>query len=149
VRNYPPTFELEGYKGMLTVETIRKVRMALAKGDSHREIAEKYRMSRNTVRKIATSGETEFKYSHREVTYPVLGPHIAQLKEILEKEAQLPVHKRISSKQLYERLQNAGYDGGYDAVRRYIKSLKEEQGTGLKNAYVPQQFGKGEAFQFD
>ena len=35
---------------MLIVETIKKVRMALAKGESQREVAKKYCMSRNTVR---------------------------------------------------------------------------------------------------
>jgi len=134
---------------MLIVETIRKVRMALAKGDSQRDVAQKFRMSRNTVRKIATSGETEFKYAKREASYPVLGPHIEQLKEILQKEAKLPPHKRQTSKKIYGSLQNEGYEGGYDAIRRYIRIWKAEQGTGLKNAYVPQQFGKGEAFQFD
>jgi transposase len=134
---------------MLIVETIRKVRLALAKGESQREVAKKYRMSRNTVRKIATGEETEFKYSQREVSYPVLGPHIEQLKEMLEKEAKLPPHKRQTGKKIYNSLQNEGYEGGYDAVRRYIRSWKEEQGAGLKNAYVPQQFGRGEAFQFD
>ena len=131
------------------METIRKVRMALAKGDSQREVAKKYRLSRNTVRKIATSGETEFKYAKREVSYPVLGPHIHHLKTILEEEAKLPPHKRQTGKKIYTVLQNEGYEGGYDAVRRYIGNWKKEQGTGLKNAYIPQQFGKGEAFQFD
>ena len=61
---------------MLVVETIGKIRMALAKGDSQRYVAQKFRMSRNTIRKIAKSGQTEFKYAKREVSYPVLGPHI-------------------------------------------------------------------------
>jgi len=134
---------------MLIVETIRKVRMALAKGESQREVARKYRMSRNTVRKIAESGETEFQYAKREVSYPVLGPHIDRLNEILEKEAKLPQNKRQTGKQIYGVIQNEGYEGGYDAVRRYIKSWNDEQGTGINNAYVPLQFAKGEAFQFD
>jgi transposase len=134
---------------MLVVETIRKVRMALAKGESQREVAKKYSLSRNTVRKIAQSDQTEFKYAERERIYPVLGPHIDQLKGILEKEGELPPQRRQTGKTIYSELQNEGYEGGYDAVRRYIRSWKEEQGTGLKNAYVPQQFGKGEAFQFD
>ena len=134
---------------MLIVETIRKVRMALAKGESQREVARKCRMSRNTVRKIAENGETEFKYAKREVSYPVLGPHIERLKEILEKDAKLQQRKRQTGKKIYSELQNEGYEGGYDAVRRYIKSWNYEKGTGINNAYVPQQFMKGEAFQFD
>ena len=123
--------------------------MALAKGESQREVAKKYRMSRNTVRKISASEETEFKYAKRELSYPVLGPHIERLREIIETESKLPHHKRQTGKKIYGVLQNEGYEGGYDAVRRYIKTWKEEHGTGLKNAYVPQQFWKGEAFQFD
>ena len=134
---------------MLIVETIRKVRMSLAKGESQREVAKKYRMSRNTIRKIAASEKTEFKYAEREISYPVLGPHIDRLKEILEKEAELQAQKRQTGKQIYGTLQNEGYEGGYDAIRRYIKRWKEEHVTGIKNAYIPQQFGKGEAFQFD
>ena len=48
---------------MLIVETIRKVRLSLAKGESQRSIAKKYRMSRKTVEKIASSEEEEFKYT--------------------------------------------------------------------------------------
>ena len=38
-----------GVKGVLGVETIRKVRLALEKGDSQRKVAKKYRLSRTTV----------------------------------------------------------------------------------------------------
>ena len=134
---------------MLQVETIRKVRMALAKGESQREVSKKYRMSRNTIRKIANCDETEFKYPPREVIYPILGPYIEKLKELLEKERELPPAKRQTGKKIYVALQNEGYEGGYDAVRRYIKVWKEENGKGRITAYVPQEFGKGEAFQFD
>jgi transposase len=133
---------------MLTVETIRKVRLALAKGESQRSVAKKYRMSRKTVKKIADGNETEFKYAHREVVYPVLGPHIESLRKILETEAELSPKSRRTSKKIYAALQQEGYAGGYDAICRYIKVWKEEHRS-RHNAYVPLQFGKGEAFQFD
>ena len=38
---------------MFGVETIGKVRLALTRGESIHSIAKKYRMSRNTVRKMA------------------------------------------------------------------------------------------------
>ena len=50
---------------MLTVETIRKVRRALAKGESGRSVTRKYRLNRKNVVKIASNGETEFKYFRR------------------------------------------------------------------------------------
>jgi hypothetical protein len=55
---------------MLTVETIRKVRLALAKGESQRSVAKKYLMSRNTVKKLAEGEQTKFQYAKREVKYP-------------------------------------------------------------------------------
>jgi transposase len=136
---------------MLIVETIRKVRLSLLKdGDSQREVAKKYRMSRNTVRKIASSDQTEFHYTKRKTTvYPILGPHIESLKKILEKEEEMPQRKRRTGKKIVQELRNEGYEGSYDAVRRYIKSWKEEHKHSSPQAYVPLEFRKGEAFQFD
>ena len=134
---------------LLTVETIRKVRLALEKGESQRSIAKKYRMSRKTVEKIASREETEFKYTRRkEIQYPVLGSYIERLVEVLENEATLPSKSRRTGKKIYEAMQGEGYAGGYDAVRRYIRAWKEENRS-RKSAYVPLLFTKGEAFQFD
>jgi transposase len=138
-----------GKKEMLTVETIRKVRLALAKGESQRSVAKKYRMSRNTVKKVVAGGETESQYSRRELQYPVLGPYLERLKEILREEFELPSKGRRTRKKIYEALQLEGYEGGYDAIRRYIKGWKEENHRQLTEAYVPLTFAKGEAFQFD
>ena len=133
---------------MLGMETIRKVRLELAKGESIHSVAKKYRMSRNTVRKIVRTGQTEFIYSTRETQRPALGSHVQRLKEILEEEVKLPSKGRRTGKKIYEQLQREGYEGGYDAVRRYIKVWKEEHRS-KKDAYVPLVFGKAEAFQFD
>ena len=88
---------------MLIVETIKKVRMSLEKGESQRSVARKYRMSRKTVGKIASSEETEFKYTRRkEVRYRVLGSFIERLGEILTQEADLSSKRRRTSKKIYE-----------------------------------------------
>ena len=87
---------------MLIVETIRKVRMALEKGESQRKVAKKYRMSRKTVKKIASGEETEFKYTPRkEIRYPVLGSYIERLGEILKQEASLPSKSRCTARVLF------------------------------------------------
>jgi transposase len=131
------------------VETIRKVRLALEKGESQRSIAKKYRLSRTTVGKIASSEETERKYTRRkEIQYPTLGSFIERLGKILAQEAELPGKRRRTIKKVYEELQRDGYSGGYDAVRRYAAAWKEEHRS-RKNAYIPLLFAKGEAFQFD
>ncbi|MCL2009794.1 MAG: IS21 family transposase [Synergistaceae bacterium] len=134
---------------MLIVETIRKVRLALEKGESQRSVAKKYRLSRTTVGKIASCDETEFKYTRRqEVQYPALGSFIERLIEILRQEAELPAKRRRTVKKIHEELQREGYSGSYDAVRRYSRTWKEEHRS-RKSAYIPLQFAKAEAFQFD
>jgi transposase len=134
---------------MLILETIKKVRLALERGESQRSVAKKYTLSRNTVKKIASSGKTKFEYGPREKVYPILGPYIEKLEEILSLESDLPPTKRRDGKRVWEALQNMGYEGGYDAVRRYIKGWKEEHRHSVQTAFVPLVFQKGEAFQFD
>ena len=52
---------------MLTVETIRKIRLAARDKKSIRQIARDLRLSRNTVRKVLRSGEFErLKSSYRD-----------------------------------------------------------------------------------
>jgi transposase len=133
---------------MLGVETIRKVRLALSKGESIHSVAKKHRMSRNTVRKIARTDQTEFTYAKRESQRPALGSFVERLREIMEQETELPSKSRRTVKKVFEQLQREGYEGGYDAVRRYAREWKEEYRS-KKNAFVPLMFGKAEAFQFD
>ncbi len=46
-------------------------------------------------------------------------------------------------------MRGLGYEGGYDAVRRYAAAWKRRQGTGTAAAFVPLIFDPGEAYQFD
>jgi transposase len=50
---------------------------------------------------------------------------------------------------IFEELRGRGYDGGYDAVRRYARRWSKERGQSTAAAYVPLSFGPGEAYQFD
>ena len=133
---------------MKQVDQISEVRLSLSRGESMRSIATRCRMSRNTVRKIARTGLTEFVYTSREPVYPVLGPFMNRLQELLAAEAEKPGKGRRTVLQVYELLQSEGYSGSYDAVRRYAKSWREER-KAIGKAFVPLVFGKGEAFQFD
>ena len=76
------------------------------------------------------------------------GSYIERLGEIMKEQAELPSKRRSTAKKIYESLQREGYIGGYDAVRRYIQTWKEEHRS-HKDAYIPLQYGRGEAFQFD
>jgi hypothetical protein len=50
---------------------------------------------------------------------------------------------------VFEELRGLGYEGSYDAVRRYAKKWRVERGAATAEAYVPLSFAPGEAFQFD
>lgn len=133
---------------MLQVDHISEVRMALSRGESMRAIARRCRVSRNTVKKIAQSGATEFFYKARAPLHPVLGPFLKRLEVLLEANVDLPRKERRTVLQLYEELQSEGYPGSYDAVRRYANFWRSEHQPERK-AFIPLCFGKGEAFQFD
>jgi hypothetical protein len=50
---------------------------------------------------------------------------------------------------LFEELRGRGYDGGYDAMRRYARRWAKERGQSTAAAYVPLSFAPGGAYQFD
>ena len=135
---------------MLTVETIRKVRIAIHRdGKSIRETAKDLRMSRNTVRKVIRSQETKFQYIRDKQPFLKLGPYIKSLTTRLEASQPLPKRNRPTAQMLYEELQNEGYTGGYDSVRRFVKRWRREQRHTPAQVFIPLTFDPGEAFQFD
>ena len=50
---------------------------------------------------------------------------------------------------LFEELRALGYEGGYDAVRRYARDWAKAQGAAKAVAFVPLSFAPGDAYQFD
>ena len=135
---------------MLNVETIRKVRQAhFRDGKKIREITRELNLSRNTVRNIIRSGITDQKYERSTQPHPKLGSFIDRLLELLREDSAKPVPHRRSAQILFEQLQREGYEGGYDAVRRYVGTWKRTSGTALVSAYVPLEYDPGDAFQFD
>jgi len=135
---------------MLNVETIRKIRQAhFRDGKGIREISRELNLSRNTVRNIIRSGITEQKYERIAQPHPKLGTFIERLAELLSEDSSKPVSHRRSAQLLFEQLQREGYDGGYDAVRRCVCTRKRASGAALVKAYIPLEYGPGDAFQFD
>jgi len=57
--------------------------------------------------------------------------------------------ERLTLVRIFEELRERGYDGGYDAVRRYTKQWRKARGKAEAEAYVPLSFAPGEAYQFD
>ena len=60
-----------------------------------------------------------------------------------------PARERLTLIRLFEELRALGYEGGYDAVRRYARSWSREHASQMADAYVPLTFAPGEAYQFD
>jgi transposase len=75
---------------MLTVETIRKNRIAIHRdGIPIRKTTKDLNLSRNTVRKVIRSDQTAFKYERRVRPRPQLGDHVDLLNEWLAVDTKL------------------------------------------------------------
>ena len=135
---------------MLIVETIGRIRREhLIKGKSIKEIARDLKISRNTVRKVLRSGETSFSYEREIQPRPKLGRWKAELDRMLTANTSNPARERLTLIRLFEELRALGYEGGYDAVRRYARSWSQEHASQMADAYVPLTFAPDEAYQFD
>ena len=135
---------------MLVVETIAKIRRAhFIQGKSIKQICRELRVSRNTVRKVVRSGATEFSYDRSTQPRPKIDPWRSDLDEMLAENDRQPKRQRLTLVRIYEELRNRGYDGSYDAVRRYAASWSKATREASAAAYVPLSFDPGEAYQFD
>jgi transposase len=135
---------------MLIVETIARIRR-----DFHvnkkpiKAIARDLGLSRNTVRKVLRSDETAFVYERGTQPMPRLGRWREELDGLLTSNAGKARKEKLTFIRIWEELRERGFEGGYDAVRRYAREWARVRATTLANAYVPLAFAPGEAFQFD
>ena len=135
---------------MLIVETIARIRREhFIKGKTIKEIARDLKVSRNTVRKVLRSGETSFEYERAVQPRPKLGRWAAELDRVLAANATKAAREQLTLIRIFEELRGRGYDGGYDAVRRYARRWSTDRGQSTAAAYVPLSFAPGEAYQFD
>ena len=135
---------------MLVVETIARIRREhLDRGKSIRRIARELKLSRNTVRKAIRGDVAAFGYQRSVQPLPKLGPWVGKLEDLLEANERKRQRDRLSVLRIFERSQDEGYEGGYDAVRRYAASWRRRHSKSGSQAYVPLIFDPGEAYQFD
>ena len=135
---------------MLVVETVARIRRAhFVQGKTIKAISRELGLSRNTVRKVLRSGETSFAYEREVQPRPKLGPWAEELERRLVANDRLSRRERLGLIRVFEDLRGLGYQGGYDAVRRYDQARRRRQGTGASDAFVPLTFAPGEAYQFD
>lgn len=132
------------------METLGKLRRRhLVKGESLSALARDTQLSRNTVRKYVAAQSGEPRYVRKHQPFPQLGPFRERLTAWLETEHQRPVRERRTAMRLFEALQQEGYRGGYDSVRRFVKRWKKTQRPALTHAFIPLAFAPGAKYQFD
>jgi transposase len=135
---------------MLVVETIAKIRRAyFAQKKPIKAICREFRLSRKVVRKVIRSEATEFRYERGRQPLPRIDPWRGQLDELLLANEDKAARERLTLIRMFEELRGLGYQGSYDAVRRYAKKWRVERGAATAEAYVPLSFAPGEAYQFD
>jgi transposase len=136
--------------GMLVVETIAKIRRAhFAQKKPIKAICREFRVSRKVVRKVIRSEATEFRYERGTQPLPRIGPWRNQLDALLLANEDKQARERLTLIRIFEELRGLGYEGSYDAVRRYAKAWRVARGAATADAYVPLSFAPGEAYQFD
>jgi transposase len=136
--------------GMLVVETIAKIRRAyFAQKKPIKAICREFRLSRKVVRKVIRSEATEFHYERGRQPLPRIDPWRKPLDELLLANEGKAGRERLTLIRVFEELRGLGYEGSYDAVRRYAKKWRSERGVTTAEAYVPLSFAPGEAYQFD
>jgi len=135
---------------MVVVETVGRIRRAhFVQGKSINEIARDLRISRNTVRRVLRSGDTDGSYKRDVQPRPKLGAWTEELERQLAENEARARRDRLDLVRIYEDLRGRGYTGGYDAVRRYARAYERRRGKGSTDAFIPLSFAPGEAYQFD
>ncbi|SMG33633.1 hypothetical protein SAMN02746000_01951 [Paracoccus sp. J56] len=71
------------------------------------------------MRKVIRTGVAEFTYTRTVQPRPKLGAWLEELSRLLAINAARGRRERLTLIQIYEELRGLGYEGGYDAVRRY------------------------------
>ena len=135
---------------MKRVDTIARVRRAFyVQGWSLKKIVRELRVPRNTVRTILRTDETDFSYERERQAMPRIGPCQGELEQFLSSNANKPSRERLTLIRIFGELRGLGYEGGYDAVRRFAKGWSQNCGAVTAEAYVPLYYAPGEAYQFD
>jgi transposase len=106
-------------------------------------------LSQKVVRKVVRSGATEFVYERKVQPQPKIGPWREDLDRLLAVNVARASRERLTLIRIFEELRGLGYEGGYDAVRRYASAWQQERAAATAAAFVPLSFVSAEAYQFD
>lgn len=137
---------------MLVVETVVRIRREYAGGKAIKAIARDLRLSRKVVRKAIRAPEGAFDYHGTVQPLPRLGPFQERLDTLLTENEARHWRNRLRMTRIHDLLCREGFEGSYDAVRRYARrwaeARRKDAGDGVP-AFIPLLFQPGEAYQFD
>ncbi|MDR7157265.1 transposase [Sphingobium xenophagum] len=109
-------------------------------------------MSRKVIRKAVRAPEGAFDYQRKVPPLPRIGPFQERLNTLLEENELRGRRERLRMTRIHDLLVREGFEGSYDAVRRYAARWKLERrkdaGEGV-TAFMPLMCRPGEAYQFD
>ena len=131
---------------MLTVDNYARIRRAKRDGMSLREIARRFHHSRWKIREALANAEPQ-KYTRRkQPPAPKLGRFHGIIQEILAADERAPRKQRHTCMRIFERLRDeSGYQGGYDAVRRYVAKLRQRH----RETFIPLSHDPGQRLEAD
>jgi transposase len=137
---------------MLVLETVLRIRREYAGGNAIKAIARDLHVSRKVIRKAVRAPEGAFDYQRKVQPLPRIGPFQDRLNTLLEENELRGKRDRLRMTRVHDLLVREGFEGSYDAVRRYVTRWKIERrkdaGDGV-TAFIPLMFRPGEAYQFD
>lgn len=123
---------------MISKEVYMDIRAMKRSGKSIRAIAKELGLHRSTVRKHLGSGDfPEYKKDKRKDS--ILAPYEQTIKDFLEVDS-------YQATWILDKLKNRGYAGGYDAVKRFVRTIKAQKS---RLAYLRFETDPGQQAQFD
>lgn len=131
---------------MLAVDDYCRIRLLHRDGQSIRQIARDLGHGRETVKKALREGTPPGYTRRAPPKCPKLAPHIRFIEQILQSDQSQPRKQRHTAFRIFQRLQaEAGYQGGYDQVRRYVQKQRRRAGE----TFVPLQVQPGQRLEMD
>ncbi|WP_230293753.1 hypothetical protein [Croceicoccus sp. Ery5] len=106
---------------MLVVETVVRIRREHAGGKPIKAIARDLHLSRKVVRKAIRAPEGAFDYQRAVQPLPRIGPFQERLDALLTENEARPRRDRLRMTRIHDLLLREGFEGSYDAVRRYAR----------------------------
>ena len=123
---------------MVTKEVYMDIKAMHRNGKSIRAIAKELHLHRRTVRKHLR--EEEFpRYRKTVRRESILAPHFQTIRDYLEEDD-------YKATWILSRLKNRGYAGGYDTVKRFVRTIKDRKN---RLAYARFETEPGRQAQFD